>query len=206
MAARHDNDAYSVSVRLDGQGIFYLYIHYCAAKAKANCLFYTQLTLTPWLYTIASIEHQIDIHVIDLVDASENPDISVSDILQGLKYVVDYRLAGGKLPHLDQALMKKLAQGLLEITPLKAGNILNQSPTPEADLAFHLLADFLFNIVEFRLAIAEISVSDLRYKLKLHRRCRPRASEEQRVAAATILGLLTTRIGNQFKVYMNRYS
>lgn len=141
-----------------------------------------------------------------MVDASENPDISVSDILQGLKYVVDYRLAGGKLPHLDQSLMKKLAQGLLEITPLKAGNILNQSPTPEADLAFHLVADFLFNIVEFRLAIAEISVSDLRYKLKLHRRCRPRASEEQRVAAATILGLLTTRIGSQFKVCMNGYS
>jgi hypothetical protein len=40
---------------------------------------------------LASIEHQIDIHVLDLVDASENPDISVSDILQGLKYVVDYR-------------------------------------------------------------------------------------------------------------------
>ncbi len=151
------------------------------------------------LISLASIEHQIDIHVLDLVDATENPDISVNDILQGLKYVVDYRLAGGKLPHLDLELMKRLAQGLLEWTHKKSGNLLNQYPTQDADLAFYLIGDFLSNVVEFRQAIAQVSVSDLRYKLKLHRRCKPRSSEQQRIAAATILGLLTVRIGNQFK-------
>lgn len=63
---------------------------------------------------IASIEHQIDIHVVDLADSSENQEVPVADVLHGLKYVADYRLSGGKMPHLDAALMKRLAQALLE--------------------------------------------------------------------------------------------
>lgn len=141
----------------------------------------------------ASIEHQISIHLIDLVEASDNPDITVIDILEGLKYVANYRLQGEKMPHLDYTLMKGLSQGLLEIIPMKKGNLLNQKPTEEADLAFSLFGDFISNVVEFRQAIGEISASDLRFKIKLHRRCLPRSSPEQRIACASILGLLTLR-------------
>ncbi|KAJ3325453.1 P-type ATPase [Boothiomyces sp. JEL0866] len=141
----------------------------------------------------ASIEHQIDIHVVDLVEAVENPDITVLDILQGLKYVMDYRIANGKMQHLDLALMKRLADGLLNQTGKKTGNLLNQKPTEEADLAFSLFGDFVANVSEFRVAVGEKSAPDLCYKLKIHRRCQPRSTKEQRIAAASILGLLTLR-------------
>ena len=146
----------------------------------------------------ASIEHQIDIHVVDLAEAQQNKDITVLDILQGLKYVADYRLAGGKMPNLDLDIMRRLCQGLLEHTPVKKGNLLNQRPTEEADLAFTLFGEFIANVVEFRQAVGEISASDLRFKLSLHRRCQPRSTREQKVACAALLGLLITRFP-QFK-------
>lgn len=145
------------------------------------------------LINIASIEHQIEIHVVDLVEAIDNTDITVLDILQGLKYVFDYRLASGKLPHLDAELMAKLCKGLLEQTHHKKGNLINQRPTEEADLAFSLFGDFIASVSEFRMAVGTYSASDLRHRLKIHRRCQPRSTEEQKIAAASLLGLLTLR-------------
>ncbi len=136
----------------------------------------------------ASIEHQIDIHVVDLVEATENKDISVMDILHGLKYVSDYRLSNGKIPHLELNLMRRLSKGLLEYIPLKKGNLLSKTPTEEADLAFSLFGDFVANIAEFRQAVGEISTSDLRFKLRLHARCQPRSTIEQKEACASLLG------------------
>ncbi|KAJ2990323.1 hypothetical protein HDV02_004475 [Globomyces sp. JEL0801] len=146
----------------------------------------------------ASIEHQIDIHVLDLVEAVENPDVTVLDILQGLKYVVDYRLTNGKMSHLDLDLMTRLAEGLLHQTHKKSGNLLNQKPTEEADLAFALFGDFIAYIAEFRQAVGTYSTTDLKHRLKIHRRVHARASKEQRVMAASLIGLLTLRFP-QFK-------
>ncbi|KAL2916648.1 hypothetical protein HK105_203760 [Polyrhizophydium stewartii] len=141
----------------------------------------------------ASIEHQIDIHVADLVEAVENHDIEVLDVLQGLKYVMEYRILGGKMPHLDAPLMARLAKGLLQHMGHQTGNLLNQHPTEEADLAFSLFADFVAEVDEFRTAVGSYSASDLRHHMKLHRRCQPRSSPEQQQTAAVVLGLLTTR-------------
>jgi Ca2+-transporting ATPase len=146
----------------------------------------------------ASIEHQIDIHVVDLVEAIDNADITVLDILQGLKYVSDYRISNSKMPNLDIELMKKLAKGLLEQTHKKKGNLLNQKPTPEADLAFSLICDFIANVSEFRKVISTYSALDLKHRLKIHRRIQPRSTDEQKEMAATMLGLLTLRFP-QFK-------
>lgn len=141
----------------------------------------------------ASIEHQIDIHVMDLVDASDNTEITVIEVLHGLKYVADYRLSGERLPHLDFELMKRLLKGLLKQTHIKKGNLLNQRPTEEANLAFVIFGDYLSNVVEFRQAVGELSSSDLRCGLKIHRRCQPRSLVEHRKTAASLLGLLTLR-------------
>ena len=144
------------------------------------------------------MEHQIDIHVADLVEAIENTDITVIDILQGLKYVSDYRVARGKMPNLDAELMDRLANGLLHQTNRKKGNLMNQKPTEEAELAFRLVIDFIANVSEFRTAVGKYSAPDLQHRLRIDRRCQPRCSDEQRTMAATLLGLLTLRFP-QFK-------
>lgn len=143
---------------------------------------------------IASIEHQLDIHVLDLVEAVENKDIAVMDILEGLRYVMDYRIHGGKMPKLDAGVMKRLAGGLLQYTgKCTRNNLILQKPTDEADLAFSLFGDFLVEVEEFRTAVGMISASDLKHSLKLHRRASSRASKEQREACAVVLGILTFR-------------
>ncbi|KAJ3067418.1 hypothetical protein HK102_007417, partial [Quaeritorhiza haematococci] len=141
----------------------------------------------------ASVEHQIDIHVLDLVDVATNKDLSLSDILQGLKYVMDYRIKGGKMPHLDRDLMRRLLESLLSNMAGKQGSILAQTPTEDADLAFELFGEFLEEVEEFRQCVGEKSTTDLRHALKIHRRCQPSSKEEQKENAAGILALLTTR-------------
>jgi hypothetical protein len=140
----------------------------------------------------ASVEHQIDIHVLDLVEAFQNPDITVYEVLQGLKYVLDYRLCDGKIPNLDIELMKRLAEGLLHFTNKKRGNLTNRKPTEESDLAFMLFVSFLVTIPEFRQAVGQYSSSDLRYRLAIHLRCQSKSKEQEKMLAATLLGILTT--------------
>ncbi|KAJ3019984.1 P-type ATPase [Thoreauomyces humboldtii] len=138
----------------------------------------------------ASIEHQIDIHVLDLVDAAENSDISLDDVLQGLKYVTEYRIKGGKMRNLDGPLMERLLEGLLQNMGHQQGNLVRQRPTPEADMAFVLFGELLEEVEEFRLAVAKKSATDLRHCLKIHRRCQPSSTPEQREDAAGVLALL----------------
>ncbi|KAH9274036.1 hypothetical protein BASA83_003677 [Batrachochytrium salamandrivorans] len=142
----------------------------------------------------ASIEHQLDIHVVDLVETAENKDIEVLDILHGLSYVMEYRIRGSKMPHLDAPLMSRLAKGLLQHMSHQTGNLLNQRPTQEADIVFSLFGEFIMEVVEFQLAVEEYSASDLRHCMKLHRRCQPRSTQQQKETAMAVLGLLTTRI------------
>lgn len=140
---------------------------------------------------VASIEHQIDIHVLDLVEALHNPDILVTDVLQGLRYVVEYRIQGAKMPHLEPSLMKRLADGLLNYTAKKQGNLLAQRPTDDANLCFGLVAAFGAEVEEFRTALASYSPNDLCHYLKIHRRCQFKSTQEQRDTCALLLGHLT---------------
>ncbi|KAI8814697.1 hypothetical protein BJ742DRAFT_671382 [Cladochytrium replicatum] len=71
------------------------------------------------------------------------------------------------------------------------GTLLNRRPTAEADLAFSLFGEFIEEVEQFRVAVGLKSATDLRHSLKIHRRCQPRSTEEEKQAAASILGLLT---------------
>ncbi|KAJ3215942.1 P-type ATPase [Dinochytrium kinnereticum] len=141
----------------------------------------------------ASIEHQIDIHVQDLIEVANNLDISLSDVLQGLKYVMDYRIRGGKMRNLEQDLMNRLLEGLIQNTGHETGSLVKKKPTEEADIAFTLFGEFVEEVEEFRNAVGAKSATDLRHALKIHRRCKASSTPEQREDAAGILNLLTTR-------------
>lgn len=72
---------------------------------------YEMETLSMRIDGRASIEHQISIHVNDLFDAKDSPsadahDISVNEVMAGIRYCMDYRIKGGKLPNLDFNVMK----------------------------------------------------------------------------------------------------
>jgi P-type Ca2+ transporter type 2C len=103
---------------------------------------------------------------------------------------MEYRILGGKMPHLELSLMSRLAEGLLHYTAKREGNLLVQRPTQEADLSFSLIGSFLAEVSEFRQAVSSTLPSDLAHYLKIHRRCQPRSTTEQRVACATLLGQL----------------
>ncbi|KAJ3391668.1 P-type ATPase [Lobulomyces angularis] len=139
----------------------------------------------------ASIEHQIDIHVLDLVSLRSIPEFSLDDILQGLKYVMDFRVKGLKMKNLDLGLMKRLLEVLLENMAGKEGSLLNQRPTKEADLALQLFADFLHEVHEFRVAVSELQATDLCHALKIHRRCQSNSKPQDKEFAASVLLMLT---------------
>lgn len=103
---------------------------------------------------------------------------------------MEYRIKGGKMPHLDGSLMERLLDGLLQNMGHSTGGLLRQHPTPEADIAFVLFGEFLEEVDEFRQAVSKKSVTDLRHCLKFHRRCQPSSTDEQRQDAAGVLALM----------------
>jgi hypothetical protein len=90
---------------------------------------------------IVSIEHQLEIHINDLVISVENADISQVEVLMGLQYVMDYRIRA-KVNRLEPDLMEKLAKALIMIMAKKKGGFLVKKLTQEAQMAFHLFSEF----------------------------------------------------------------
>ncbi|KAF9214155.1 P-type ATPase [Podila verticillata] len=140
----------------------------------------------------ASIEHQIEINVVDLFDVQSNKEISLEEVMDGLRYVMEYRIKGGRYPSLDFDVMKRLADGLL----MNMGNSekkrrVRQKLTEEADVAFQLFGEFILEVQEFRQAVGEKPVSDLRHFLKLDVRCGNGSTVQQQQAAVALIALLT---------------
>ncbi|CEP01863.1 hypothetical protein PBRA_008806 [Plasmodiophora brassicae] len=142
----------------------------------------------------ASIEHQIDIHVLDMVASAD----AVMDVLYGIKYLMDYRIKGGKLPHLDRDLMDRLLAALLPLLGQQTGNLIRLRPTTEAELAFVLFGEFLENVGEFREAVAKLSTTDLREQLRLDLHCRSWCTDTQKEQAASVLALLMRFFAKSF--------
>ncbi|RUP45228.1 cation transporter/ATPase, partial [Jimgerdemannia flammicorona] len=166
----------------------------------------------------ASIEHQIDIHVLDLVDVANNTDISLREVLEGLRYVMDFRLKGSRQPNLEPELMRRLCEGLMLNMGHTEGVLLRKRTTEEADMAFSLFGEFLEEVLfvgssivprhitypliittpniltveEFRTIVSTKQISDLRHSLKIHYRCQPSSTLSQKQSAVSIIHLLTT--------------
>ncbi|KAG0024353.1 P-type ATPase [Entomortierella chlamydospora] len=141
----------------------------------------------------ASVEHQIEINVVDLFDVQGNNEISLEEIMDSLRYVMEYRIKGGRFTSLDYDVMKRLADGLLQ----NMGNVekkrkFRQKLTEEANVAFQLFGEFLLEVQEFRQAVGEKPVSDLRHSLKLDVRCGTGSTEQEQQSAVALIALLTT--------------
>ncbi|KAG0301623.1 P-type ATPase [Dissophora globulifera] len=139
-----------------------------------------------------SIEHQIEINVVDLFDVQGNKDISLEEIMDSLRYVMEYRIKGGRFPSLDYDIMKRLADGLLQHMGDVEKKKIRAKLTEEADVAFQLFGEFLLEVKEFRQAVGEKPVSDLRYALKLDVRCGSGSTEQEQKSAVALIALLTT--------------
>jgi Ca2+-transporting ATPase len=80
---------------------------------------------------------------VDLFDVQSNKEISLEEVMDGLRYVMEYRIKGGRFPSLDYDIMKRLADGLL----MNMGNTEKKkfrlNLTEEANVAFQLFGEFL---------------------------------------------------------------
>ncbi|KAF9575995.1 P-type ATPase [Mortierella alpina] len=140
-----------------------------------------------------SIEHQIEINVVDLFDVQSNKEISLEEVMDGLRYVMEYRIKGGRYPNLDYDIMKRLADGLLlHMGDTEKKRKLRAKLTEEADVAFQLFGEFLLEVQDFRQAVGEKPVSDLRHALKLDVRCGPGSTLQEQQSAVALIALLTT--------------
>ena len=122
--------------------------------------------------------------------AAPPTELSLEEVLAGLRYVMDYRIKGGKQPHLDLELMRKLAEALLlHMRHNEKQRIFRgERPSDEANLSFSLFGELIEEVEEFRLALRDISVSDLAYSLRIPRRCKFPDLREQAIAMLFIFG------------------
>ncbi|KAJ1505542.1 hypothetical protein HMI55_001554 [Coelomomyces lativittatus] len=120
----------------------------------------------------ASIEHLISIHVQDLLEVSTHPEsFSLSEILAGVQYLMDYRIHGGKMPNLDLSIMIKLLDVLLLHMKHTVPSFLGtKKVSNEANQAFVLFVQFTLEVQEARIALADKPVAVLRHALVLHQR------------------------------------
>lgn len=79
----------------------------------------------------------------DLFNVQDNKSISLEEVLEGLRYVMDYRIKDGSQPHLDKSLMKRLSEGLFLNMGHTEGHLLKKKTTAAADMAFFLFGNFL---------------------------------------------------------------
>lgn len=119
--------------------------------------------------------------------------ISLNDVLQGLKYVMDYRLKSkvfaqrhtkGNVWHLDKKLMKSLSDGLLSVIKSSTASqakrgifTFNRNSgskkdkfTAENDLGLKLFLGFFEEVHEFRAVVTGYPVYDLSLLLKFYDR------------------------------------
>ncbi|PJF18870.1 hypothetical protein PSACC_01281 [Paramicrosporidium saccamoebae] len=130
-----------------------------------------------------SIEHQIDIHVRDLLQCSPAEH---HEILTGLQYVMEYRVRGRQQRTLDPTICDKLVRALLISTGTltKGGIFVERKLTTDADFAFVLLVDYCQEVEECAQSLVGIRPEELRLRLRLGKRLAQ--SSEQNVKMATM--------------------
>ncbi|KAJ2707296.1 hypothetical protein FB645_000807 [Coemansia sp. IMI 203386] len=117
-------------------------------------------------------------------------DVSLTEVLDSLQYVVNFRLKGRQQPHLDAELMRRLCDALLLTMTITQGSFLNKRLTEDARSAYFLFGQFIEEINEFQHCVGEKPVSELRRALKLHKRITDGGPEEEKLALVTILRLV----------------
>ena len=90
------------------------------------------------------MEHQLEVLLNDLVTATAvNAIEEIADILAGLRYTLDYRIADGRLPHLDRTCCERLVKALLTLTDDTVRHRWSgQIPAPQAETALLLFGGF----------------------------------------------------------------
>ncbi|KAI8366164.1 hypothetical protein BD560DRAFT_332314 [Blakeslea trispora] len=81
---------------------------------------------------------------------------------------------------------------------LTEGHWIRKRLTKQSDKAFSLFGDFLQEVIEFRTVIGELDVSQLRGQLKLHYRCQPSCSEDQKLAVLKVVFTLAHFFPHQY--------
>ncbi|KAJ1945881.1 hypothetical protein EC988_005655, partial [Linderina pennispora] len=116
-------------------------------------------------------------------------DVSLTEVLDSLQYVVDFRLKSRQQPHLDIELMRRLCDALLMTMVDEEGSFLKKRLSENARSAYFLFGQFIEEVIEFQQCVGGKPVADLRRALKLHKRISDNGPDEERLAAVTMLRL-----------------
>ncbi|KAI9221588.1 hypothetical protein BC828DRAFT_404786 [Blastocladiella britannica] len=139
----------------------------------------------------ASIEHLISIHVQDLFDIASNPDVTAAEVLAGLRYLMVYRIRGGKMPSLELPIMKRLCESLLlnMTRRMPSASLLGKRLSVEANEAFCLFVEFAEEVEEFRVAVAAKPAAELRRYLRIDKRIGKYSGKETTILAIKFLNM-----------------
>ncbi|KAJ1948574.1 hypothetical protein FBU59_001530, partial [Linderina macrospora] len=116
-------------------------------------------------------------------------DVSLTEVLDSLQYVVDFRLKSRQQPHLDIELMRRLCDALLLTMVDEEGSFVKKRLSENAKSAYFLFGQLIEEVIEFQQCVGAKPVADLRRALKLHKRISDNGPEEERLAAVTMLRL-----------------
>jgi Ca2+-transporting ATPase len=142
-----------------------------------------------------SIEHQLDIHIRDLLQCERFGD-EVGEILTGLQYVVDYRLREHQQQNLDSVISDRLVRALLLFTGIhvKSGLFgMEKRLSDIAEMSFALLADFCAKVAECNRALLAIPTEESSIRLRLGSRILKPSNPAIFSAAISLLHTLTAR-------------
>lgn len=127
-----------------------------------------------------------------VAEEAGSTDVSLTEVLEGLQYVVDYRLKGRQQPHLDADLMRRLCDALLLTMALSQGSFLKKRLTEDARAAYFLFGQFIEEVNEFQQCVGETSIAHLRRALKLDKRVSEGGGgpEQEKLALVTMIRLV----------------
>lgn len=150
----------------------------------------------------ASIEHQIDIHTNDLAEGKTHQAFEPLEVLEGLRYVMEYRIRGGRLPNMDFSLMDRLLRVLLvNMKKREKHRFIEPGSTQEAVISLELFGKFLMEVEEFRDATVKMPHTFLAHHLDFGFWASHKRPDNVRRLAATVVTLLS----NALKVYHTTY-
>ncbi|PVU91065.1 hypothetical protein BB561_004582 [Smittium simulii] len=122
-------------------------------------------------------------------------DISLLETMENIQYTLDFRIKKGKVNSLDISLMRRLCDALLLVMKHETGSFAKKKFASYAESAFYIFGSFIEEIAEFRQAVSEKDISELRISLLLDKRFN---TESQKNAVAIMVRIVLFCLGEGY--------
>ncbi|KAJ1918371.1 hypothetical protein H4219_002652 [Mycoemilia scoparia] len=125
-------------------------------------------------------------------DSDMHTVADLGEVLSCLQYEMERYIKGGRLPGLDEALMRRLCSGLLLAMGKTKGSFVRKKYTTTAMAALSLFGQFIEEVATFRDAVGKTPILKLRRALDADSRfnqCKKKGDKDQEIVVAIVLHL-----------------